>query len=273
MDIPKNIKLANGVNIPLLGFGTFQIPEGKATYEAVTNALEAGYRHIDTAEFYGNENSVGEAVRASGINRSELFLTTKVWNNHHGYKEAFKAGEESLSRLKTDYIDLLLIHWPKDKNCETWRALEDLYKKGLVKAIGVSNFKERHIEEILRTLEIMPMVNQIELHPLLSQEGLSSYCREKGIVVEAWSPMMRGRVSEIPELNNLAEKYNKNAGQITLKWHMQKGRVILPRSTNPERIKGNSELFDFQLDDEEIAIIDRLNKGRRIGPDPDHIDF
>ena len=268
-----SIPLSNGVKIPVVGFGTFKIPDGDDALKAVTEAIEMGYRHIDTAALYGNERSVGKAVRQSGIDRNELFITTKLWNDRHGYQQTLKAFEESRERLDMDYIDLFLIHWPKDKNVESWKAIEELYGKGLVRAIGVSNFKEHHLDEILAHATITPMVNQIELHPRLSQPELLSYCKRAGITVEAWSPIMKGRVSDIPELITIGARYGKDPAQITLRWHIQRGVVVLPKSVTPARIRSNKELFDIQLTPEEMRIIDSLNRDERIGPDPDTITF
>ncbi len=269
----KEIRLANDVLIPTVGFGTFQIPSGIETYNAVSKALDTGYRHIDTAEFYGNEESVGKAVADSKIDRSSVFITTKVWNNHHGYHETIQAYSESLKKLQTDYVDLYLIHWPKEQNVETWKVMEDLYNSGKIRSIGVSNFKKHHLEEILSQCTIPPMVNQIELHPFLAQKELCSYCKRQNIVVEAWSPMMRGGVKDIPLLAEIADKYQKDSGQIALRWHLQRGIVVLPRSVKPQRILSNLEIFDFELTDSEMSVISKLDKHGRIGPDPDFINF
>lgn len=265
--------LQNGVAIPSIGFGTFKIPDGEETYKAVTEALEVGYRHIDTAALYGNEASVGRAVRDSGIARSEIFITTKLWNDRHGYQNTLDAFQESLEKLQMSHIDLFLIHWPKHQNVESWAAMEELYSQGMIRAIGVSNFKEHHLQEIFEHATVKPMVNQIELHPHLSQRELVKYCQRHEIIVEAWSPIMRGRVSEVAEINAIAERHGKDAGQVTLRWHIQHGVIVLPKSVTPSRIASNRQLFDFELTSSEMSIIDRLDREERIGPDPDLITF
>jgi diketogulonate reductase-like aldo/keto reductase len=269
----RSIELKSGIHIPVIGFGTFKIPEGEVTFNAVLQALKTGYRHIDTAEFYGNEASVGKAIAVSKIDREELFVTTKVWNSNHGYKQTLQACKESLSRLNLDYLDLYLIHWPKLLNIETWHAMEELYSRQYVRAIGVSNFKEHHLEDIIAKGTIVPMINQVELHPRLVQHELVSYCASKGIVVEAWSPLMRGKIFELEGLVNLAKGYHKDAAQVVLRWHLQRGRVVLPKSVTPHRINSNFDVFDFSLSEEDLSYIDSLDLGLRIGPDPDFINF
>lgn len=269
----KHIELANGIIVPIIGFGTFKMAEGEETYRAVINALEAGYRHIDTAEFYGNEISVGRAIKHCGIARSEIFLTTKVWNSNHGYKETREAFYKSLKRLDSDYIDLYLIHWPKDCNEETWKAICGLYEEKAVRAIGVSNFKQHHLEELAKATDTLPMLNQIELHPRLTQKALCDYCCNNRIAVEAWSPLMRGRILEDAGLCVLAKKHGTTSAQIILRWHIQSGRIIIPKSVTQQRIRQNIALFDFSLDDDEMELIDSMNRNERIGPDPDLIDF
>ena len=265
--------LSNGVKMPVLGFGTFKVPDGKQTVEAVRTALEIGYRHIDTAAIYKNEDSVGQAIKESGVPREEIFLTSKVWNSDQGYESTLKAFEQSLERLDTDYLDLYLIHWPKALNKETWRALEKLYKDGRVRAIGVSNFKEHHLEEIMEVAEIKPMVNQVEFHPQLAQPELLHFCKVNDIQVVAWGPLMQGKIFEFELIKELAEKYNKTIAQVALRWDIQNGVVTIPKSINPVRIKGNSEIFDFQITEEDMQRIAMLNTGERIGPDPDKITF
>lgn len=265
--------LSNGVKIPILGFGTFKVEDGKQTIDAVRTALEIGYRHIDAAAIYNNEDSVGQGIKESGVPREEIFLTSKVWNSDQGYENTLKAFETSLEKLGTDYLDLYLIHWPKELNKETWRALEKLYKDGRVRAIGVCNFKEHHLEDLMEDAEIKPMVNQVEFHPQLSQPELLNYCKANNIQVVAWGPLMQGKIFKFQLLKELSEKYNKTIAQITLRWDIQKGVVTIPKSIDPARIKGNSEIFDFEITEEDMQRIASLNTGERIGPDPDKIDF
>ena len=254
------VKLSNGVDVPILGFGTARIENGSQTFESVSYALEVGYRHIDTAKLYKNEESVGEAINKSGINREEIFLTTKVWDSDRGYDNTLKAFETSLKKLNTDYIDLYLIHWPKDLNVETWRALERLYKENKVRAIGVSNFKEHHLEKIFKNCEITPMINQVEFHPELTQPELHEFCKSKNIVLEAWSPLMRGKIFSIDLLRELSEIYNKTIPQIVLRWNIQLGVVTIPKSVTKERIRENFNVFDFELSKEHMEKISSLNK-------------
>lgn len=269
----KVIKLSNGVDIPVLGFGTYKMENGKETFESVSYALEVGYRHIDTAKIYENEESVGEAINKSEIKRADIFLTTKVWNTDRGYDNTLKAFETSLKKLNTDYVDLYLIHWPKDLNVETWRALERLYKEKKVRAIGVSNFKEHHLEEIFKNCEIIPMINQVEFHPELTQPELREFCNSRNIVLEAWSPLMRGKVLSIELLKELSRIYNKTIPQIVLRWNIQLGVVTIPKSVTKERIRENFDVFDFELSKEHMEKINSLNKNLRTSHDPDNIDF
>lgn len=266
-------ELSNGVKIPKLGFGTFRVEDGKQTIEAVRTALEAGYRHIDAASIYDNEESVGQGIKESGVPREEIFITSKVWNSDQGYENTLNAFELSLKKLATDYLDLYLIHWPKELNKETWRALEKLYQDGRVRAIGVSNFKEHHLIDLLKNAEIKPMVNQVEFHPQLAQPELLKFCQENNIQVVAWGPLMQGQLTKFALLKELSEKYNKTAAQIVLRWDLQQGVVTIPKSIKPERIKSNTDIFDFELTEEDIKKISMLNTGERIGPDPDKINF
>ncbi|WP_055668985.1 aldo/keto reductase [Desnuesiella massiliensis] len=273
----KNIKecsiLSNGVKMPWLGFGTFKVPEGKVVEEAVKEALRLGYRHIDTAAIYKNEEGVGQAIKDSRVPREEIFLVSKVWNTDQGYESTLKAFETSLKKLQTDYLDLYLIHWPKALNKETWKALEELYKEGRVKAIGVSNFKLHNLEELLEDAEIIPMVNQVEFHPQFPQTEIMEICKKHNIQLEAWGPLMQGKIFEIPLMRELAEKYNKTISQIALRWDLQMGVVTIPKSITPERIKENMNIFDFEISKEDMDRIAQLNIGERVGPDPDHITF
>ena len=274
MDISTKVRLNNGVEMPWLGLGVFRAEDGKEVENAVVTALKHGYRSIDTASVYQNEQGVGTGMKNSGVPREEIFLTSKVWNSDQGYKTTIKAFEESLNRLQTDYLDLYLIHWPKGKlSVETWKAMEELYEKGLIRAIGVSNFLVHHLEEFLPQCNVVPTVNQVEFHPELIQPKLLEFCKKKGIQPEAWSPIMKGKVLDIPVLQALAAKYQKTPVQIVLRWDIQKGVVTIPKSVKPERIISNADIFDFELSAEDMAKIDRLDKNERIGFHPDEIPF
>lgn len=262
------ITLNNGIAIPKIGFGTFKAENGKETVNSVKWALEAGYRHIDTASIYKNEESVGQGIKESGIKRENIFLTSKLWNDDQGYENTFKAFEESLKRLNTDYLDLYLIHWPQILNLQTWRAIEELYYDKKIRAIGVSNFQEEHLIELLENCRVKPMINQIELHPQFPQEKLRSFCQKHDIAVEAWGPLMQGKIFSIPLMKELAEKYNKTIAQITLRWHYQIGVISLPKSVKKERIFSNIDIFDFEIKKEDMEKIKSL-KGERIGTHPD----
>ncbi len=264
--------LNNGVKIPSIALGTFKVEDGNEVINAVKWAIETGYRHIDTAAIYKNEVGVGKGIKESGIDRKKIFVTTKVWNDNQGYKSTLKAFEDSLERLGLDYIDLYLIHWPKKLNLETWRALEKLYKDGRIRAIGVSNFKIHHLKEIMENFDIIPAINQVELHPQYPQDELRKFCNKHGIVVEAWAPLMQGRIFEIELFGQLAEKYNKSISQIALRWQLQMGVLPLPKSTKKDRIINNFNIFDFEISKEDMKKIEKL-KGDRIGPDPDFITF
>lgn len=263
----ENYKLSNGVEIPKIGFGTWTLDTRESCYPAVLDAIKAGYDHIDTAAVYKNEAFVGEAMKDSGVDREDIFLTTKLWNNVRGYEETLNAFNESLQKLGTDYVDLYLIHWPnplafrdcwQEKNAETWRAMEHLYQTGKCKAIGVSNFQTHHLEALLKTAEVIPHVNQIELHPGRLQKETVAFCREHDIQIEAWSPLAKGGIVNKPELVELASKYDKNVGQLMLRWHLQHEFLPLPRSSNPERMKSNLEVFDFDITTEDMDYMDNL---------------
>jgi len=268
----KFTKLNNGITIPSLGFGTWQITDEETCITAVKTAIEAGYTHIDTAAIYKNEESVGKGIKASGAKREDLFIVTKVWNDDRGYENTLKAFETSLEKLGLDYIDLYLIHWPKKENVETWKALEELYKEGKVKAIGVCNFNKHHIEEIIDNCNIKPMINQIELHPGFPQVQLKEYCEKNKIAVEAWSPLSQGTGFDNEVVTELAKKYNKTSAQIILRWHLQFGTIAIPKSATPSRIKQNFDIFDFELTNKEVNSITNI-AGERMGPDPDNFDF
>ncbi|KYD19431.1 aldo/keto reductase [Caldibacillus debilis] len=266
--------LHNGVKMPYFGFGTYKVKEGEEVYNAVRTALETGYRLIDTAALYENEEGVGRAIRDSGIPREEIFVTTKVWNSDQGYDSTLRAFETSLKKLDIGYIDLYLIHWAiKGKYLDTWKALVELYKEGRVRAIGVSNFQIHHLQDIMDHFDEIPTVNQVELHPYLTQEELREFCAKHNIKVEAWSPLGRGRLLDLPELKRIAEKYGKTPAQVVLRWHVQNDIIVIPKSVHPERIKENADIFDFELSDEDMAAINRLNRNERFGKDPDHVDF
>lgn len=266
--------LHNGVKMPWLGLGVWKMANDEEVIRAVKSALETGYRSIDTAKAYDNEEGVGKGIKESGVKREDIFLTTKVWNSDQGYDSTLEAFEASRERLGVDYIDLYLIHWPvAGKYKETWRAMEKIYADGKARAIGVCNFHEHHLKDLMNEAKVKPMVNQIELHPLLNQEPLRAYCKEEGIQVEAWSPLAQGKLLDHPELKAIGEKYGKSSAQVIIRWDLQNGIVTIPKSSNPERIKQNGNVFDFELTNDEMAKIDALNKNERTGADPDHFDF
>ncbi|WP_145334124.1 aldo/keto reductase [Paenibacillus xylanexedens] len=266
--------LNNGVKMPWLGFGVFKVKDGDEVVNAVKTAIEAGYRSIDTAKVYNNESGVAQGIRESGIAREDLFITTKVWNSDQGYESTLAAFEESMQRLELEYLDLYLIHWPvKGKYKDTWRALEKLYKEGRVRAIGVSNFQIHHLEDLLMDATVKPAVNQVELHPLLTQKELRDYCSAHEIQIEAWSPLGQGNLMEHPLLQDIATKYGKSPAQVILRWDLQNGIVTIPKSVTPERIHANTELYDFELTAEEIEQINGLNEHKRFGSDPDNFNF
>ena len=274
MDLSSTVRLNNGVEMPWVGFGTFKSEPGRVTEQAVAWALEIGYRHVDTATVYGNEADVGRAVRASGIPRSQVFVTTKVWNADQGYEQTLRAFDESSRKLGLGTTDLYLVHWPvKGKFTETWRALEKLLADGRVRAIGVSNFKVHHLEELAKTASIVPAVNQVEFHPFLLQPDLLAYDQAKGIRHEAWSPLTRGRSLDDPVVARVARAHGRTPAQVLLRWDLQHGVVTIPKSVHRERIAENAALFDFELSPAEMAAIDGLDTGTRIGPDPDNITF
>ena len=273
-DITGNVELSNGVRMPYFGLGVFNMHDGEEVRAAVRNALKIGYRLIDTAALYGNERGVGEAVAESGIARSGVFVTSKVWNSDQGYDSTLKAFERSLDRLGFEYLDLYLIHWPvKGKFRETWRALERLYDQKLVKAIGVSNFLRHHLDDLLHVCKVPPMVNQVEFHPHLVQQDLLDFCRDRKIQYESWSPLMRGMVFDVRELKPMAAKYKKDIAQLVLRWNLQKGVVVIPKSVRPERIESNARIFDFEISPEDMSAIDRLDRHKRYDADPDTFNF
>jgi len=262
-------KLYNGVEMPWLGLGVHRAGSGDEVINAMKCALDAGYRSIDTATYYQNEHRVGQVVDKCGIPREEIFLTSKVWNTDQGYSSTIEVFESSLEKLQTSYLDLYLIHWPQPGTTfETWRAMEELYEKGKIRAIGVCNFLIPHLKRLMENSRIKPMVNQFEFHPELVQPELLNFCRENQIQPEAWRPIMKGRVNELPLLQELSAKYQKSPVQIVLRWDIQKGVVTIPKSVTPERIISNASIFDFKISAEDIALIDTLNRNARMGEDP-----
>lgn len=273
-DIQGTFELHNGVHMPYFGLGTYQSDNDQEAVDAVRWALDAGYRHVDTAAVYKNEEGVGQGIRESSVAREEVFVVSKVWNSDQGYESTLRAFEDSLKRLKLEYLDLYLVHWPVAGSYkDTWRAMEKLYAEGRIKAIGVSNFLQHHLEDLLQTTEVVPMVNQMEFHPYLVQQGLVDFCTSKGIQYEAWSPFMQGKLFRLDICKELEQKYNKSAAQIILRWDLQKGVVTIPKSAKKERILANAAIFDFELTADEIAFLDSFDRGERIGPDPDNFDF
>ncbi|MDQ0242599.1 diketogulonate reductase-like aldo/keto reductase [Bacillus fengqiuensis] len=270
--------LNNGVKMPWFGLGVFKVEEGPELINAVKSAIKHGYRSIDTAAIYENEEGVGqgirEAIEETGISREDLFVTSKVWNADLGYESTIAAYETSLTKLGLDYLDLYLIHWPVEgKYKEAWRALETLYKEGRVKAIGVSNFQIHHLEDLMKDAEIKPVINQVEYHPRLTQKELQAFCQKHDIQLEAWSPLMQGQLLENDVLQEIARKYGKSVAQVILRWDLQNGVVTIPKSTKEHRIIENSSVFDFELTQEDMEKIDGLNENLRVGPDPDNFDF
>lgn len=269
------LTLNNGVVIPQIGFGTWKIPDGEPVITAVKNALDVGYRLIDTAMIYNNEIGVGEGIRLSGLPREEIFLTTKLWNEDQGYDTTIKAFDESLKRLGVDYVDLYLMHWPiPNKRTESWRALQEIYTSGRARSIGVSNFLVRHLEDLLENTEIVPVINQVEFHPFLfdQQKEILDFCKQKGIVLEAYSPLAHANKLEDPVITEIAKTYSKTNAQILLRWAVQKGTVVIPKSTNPQRMKQNIAIFDFELNKADVQNIDSLGQNLRTCGDPNLMD-
>jgi 2,5-diketo-D-gluconate reductase A len=268
--VPR-IALAGDVRIPQLGYGVFQVPP-EITADVTTRALQAGYRHIDTAAAYGNETGVGQAFRASGLAREDVFITTKCFNDDHGFEAAKRACRASLDRLELDHVDLYLIHWPvpsQDRYAETWKAFIELQQEGLTRAIGVSNFQPAHLRRIIDETGVTPAINQVELHPRLQQPGLRREHAELGIVTEAWSPLAQGALLDDPVIRGLAEAHGRTPAQVVLRWHLQLGNVVIPKSVTPGRIEENFDLFGFELDAADMEAVAALDRGERIGPDPD----
>ena len=273
--------LNNGVKLPCVGFGTYLAQEGQITVDAVKTALQAGYRHIDTASFYKNEVSVGKAIKESGIDRKDIFVTTKLWTNERGYKQAKQALEDSLNRLELDYIDMQLIHWPASPNKQddwiivnlaTWQAMQEGVEQGKIRAIGVSNFLKHHLQALVKS-DVIPAVNQIEYHPGLNQSETIDFCKKYGVQIQAWSPLARGRLNDHPLLNQIAQKYGKSVQQICIKWCLQNGVNPLPKSVTPQRIKQNADVFDFVLSDDDMLAITNMPPCAAGGRHPDEVDF
>lgn len=274
MNLSPALTLNNGVEIPQLGFGVFQIPTDD-TVSAVTKAFEVGYRHIDTAAMYGNEREVGQAVRDSGLAREDVFVTTKLDNDSHGYDEARAAFDASIGALGLDYVDLYLIHWPQpanDRYIDTWRAFEQIYADGRAKSIGVSNFQPNHLRRLIAETTVLPAVNQVEVHPTFTQPELRAVHADLGIVTEAWSPLGQAADLENATVTRIAESLGKTPAQIVLRWHLQRGDVVFPKSVTSERIEANFDVFDFELSGSDMADVDSLEAGNRMGPDPDEFN-
>lgn len=276
--LQDTVKLNNGVQMPWFGLGVWQVKDGYEVVSSIKSAIRHGYRSIDTAAAYKNEEGVGQAIREAleenGLKREDLFITTKVWNSDQGYESTLQAIETSLGKLGLDYVDLYLIHWPvKGKYKETWKALEKIYQDGKAKAIGVCNFHVHHLEDLLADAAVTPALNQIELHPYLSQQEIRDYCASKGIAVEAWSPLAQGKVVKDETLTAIGEKYGKSAAQVVLRWDLQHNIVTIPKSVHEERIVGNADIFNFELSQEDMAAIDALNQNERTGADPDNFNF
>lgn len=271
-NLQDTFMLNNGIAMPGFGLGVFKIGDGSPVINSVKSALRYGYRLIDTASIYGNERGVGTAIKESGLEREDVFLTTKVWNSDQKEGTILKAFESSLEKLQTDYVDLYLIHWPvKSKIVESWKVLERLYNEKRVRSIGVSNFTIDNLKTLLNESEIVPAVNQVEIHPLLTQEKLREFCNLNNIVVQGWSPLMQGNL-DISLLDELSKKYKKNNGQIVLRWHIQNEIIPIPKSIHDYRIRDNKDIFDFTLSSDEMQRLNNLNQNRRFGPDPDTFD-
>lgn len=272
LTIDSTKTLYNGVEMPRFGLGVYKMTDKEAATEAMITAIGEGYKAIDTATIYDNEAEVGEAVRNSGVKREELFITSKVWNTDQGYDETLRAFEASLKRLGFDYLDLYLTHWAiEGKYVDTYRAIQRLYDEKLVRSIGVSNHQQHHLEKILATANTKPMVNQIELHPQLTQEPLRSYCADHDIAITSWSPLARGRLLEDPVLSEIAKTHGKSVAQVIIRWHLQSDLIVIPKSVTPSRIRENAQVFDFSLSEEEMTMIDGLNQDWRSGTHPDEI--
>ena len=274
LNIHSTKQLGNGIEMPRLGLGVYKLTESDIAIQAISTALDYGYRHIDTASLYANEKEVGEAVRASNVPREDIFITTKVWNTDQGYDQTLRAFEKSLELLRMDYVDLYLTHWPvKETFVDTYRAIERLYDEKLIRATGVANHHAHHLEAIAVKANVKPMVNQVECHPRLTQFDLREYCAEQGIAITSWSPLARGRILEEPTLQRISRKYGKSTAQIIVRWHLQHDLIVIPKSENPSRIAENMDVYDFELSFEDMKNIDALNLNERTGKDPDNFSF
>lgn len=270
MTIDSTITLNNGVDMPRFGLGTYKSQPGAEVEHSVVAALARGYRGIDTASLYANEEGVGAGIRASGVPRSDIFITTKVWNTEQGYDTTLEAFDRSLAKLETTYVDLYLVHWPMRAHlATTWRAMEEILASGKSRAIGVCNFLPHQLDELRAVATVLPAVDQVEFHPRLQQPGLQAYLTEHDITLEAWAPIMRGGVNDIPELVSIGQAHGKTPAQVSIRWILQMGYVVIPKSVHDPRIAENADVFDFELTDDEMALIDTLDTGHRIGPDPD----
>lgn len=274
MNLQSTKTLANGVEMPTLGLGVYKMTDRDETLQAITTALDLGYRAIDTAALYYNEEEVGEAIRHSSVRREEIFVTTKVWNSDQGYDNTLRAFETSLKKLNMDYVDLYLTHWPVEgKYVDTYRAIARLYEEKLIRVPGVSNHHEHHLKEILAQCNVAPMVNQVEIHPYLSQEPLRTFCAQQQIAVTAWSPLGRGNILTDETIIRIAKEYNATPAQIILRWHIQNDVIVIPKSVTPSRIKENSELYHFELTDDTMQQLNALNRNERFGQNPDNFKF
>ncbi|WP_163537185.1 aldo/keto reductase [Gracilibacillus sp. YIM 98692] len=274
MSLTSTLKLNNGKEIPAIGLGVYKVEAGDEVYQSVKSALEVGYRHIDTASLYGNEEGVGQAIKDSGIPREEIFVTTKVWNDEQGYEETKAAFQRSLDRLQMDYVDLYLVHWPvPGKFKETYKALEEIYREGKAKSIGVSNFMPHHLEELMKDAEVTPVVNQIELHPQLQQDETREYCKKHGILIEAWAPLGKARYFDHPVLQELSSKHGKTPAQIIVRWQYQSEIITIPKSVHKKRQEENVDIFDFDLSSDDMEKMASMNIEKRIGKHPDEFDY
>ncbi|MHA7944942.1 aldo/keto reductase [Formosa sp. 3Alg 14/1] len=273
-DINGSVTLSNDIKMPYLGLGVYKTKNGEEVYNAVKHALDTGYKHIDTAAAYFNEEGVGKAIKEHQISRKDIFISTKVWNSDQGYDSTIKAFNNSLKKLDMEYIDLYLQHWPvKGKFKDTWRAMETLYEQGKIKAIGVCNFLQFQLEDLMESSNIKPMVNQVEFHPFLTQESLQKFCKNEEIQYQSWFPLMHGEAFKIEIFQELADKYHRTIAQILLRWNLQKDIIIIPKSKSKMHIIENSQLFDFEISEEDMFLLDSLNRDLRMGPDPANFNF
>jgi len=274
ISLESTAPLHGSIDIPLLGFGVYKVQDGAEVEDAITSALAFGYRHLDTAALYRNERGVGRAIAASGIDRSDLFVTTKLWNSNQGHESTLAAIDKSLGKLGLDYVDLYLVHWPKSEHTEgTWRAMEEIQRSGKARAIGVSNFLPEHLDQLAETATVLPSINQVEFHPHLQSPELVAYCDDHNIVLEAWSPLKHGEIIDDPELQTIADAHGVTVPQVVLRWMLQRGIVTIPKSVTPSRIAQNVDLYGFELSEDEITTINTMDRGDRVGPDPANFDF